>query len=81
MGAQKAALEEGNLYCARQGKQFLAIGSYSNNPGTSLAGLFINIDGRSFQLDFRCLNQGDPGLLRPNPTPAPDIVIQDQRGR
>ena len=80
MAAQKDALEEGNNYCARQNKQFLAIGTYDGGREGGAVGLIANTSG-GYQLDFRCLNRGDPGLLRPTPTPAPNIVIQDQRSR
>lgn len=80
MAAQKEALEEGNSYCAQQNKQFLAIGTYNNNGINSPVSLFVNTSG-GYQLDFRCLNPGDPGLMRPTPTPTPNIVIQDQRNR
>ena len=80
MTAQKAALEEANSYCAQQGRQFVVIGFYDNyrDDGSALA-LLLNTSGDSYQVDFRCLSPGDPGLLRPTPIPASNIVIQDQR--
>jgi hypothetical protein len=72
MGAEKDSLDEANRYCAQQNKQFMAIGTYDKGR----AGL---LTGGAQQLDFRCLNSGDPGLGRPTPTQAPSIVIQDQR--
>ena len=72
MLAQKEALDEANRYCAQQNKQFMAIGTYDKGNGGLIA-------GGGYQLDFRCLNSDDPGLARPTPTPAPNIVIQDQR--
>jgi hypothetical protein len=74
MAAEKEALEDANRFCAQQNKQFMAIGTYEKGN----TGLVINASG-GYQLDFRCLNSGDPGLARPTPTLAPNIVIQDQR--
>jgi hypothetical protein len=72
IAVEKDALDQANRYCAQQNKQFMAIGTYDKGG----AGL---ITGGGYQLDFRCLNSDDPGLARPTPTPAPNIVIQDQR--
>ena len=78
--AEKDALDEGNKFCAQQNKQFMAIGTYNRGENTAAVGLITNTGG-GYQLDFRCLNSNDPGLARPTPTPAPNIVIQDQRQR
>jgi hypothetical protein len=61
--AEKEALDEANRFCAQQNKQFMAIGTYEKGS----AGLVLNANG-GYQLDFRCLNSGDPGLVRPTPT-------------
>jgi hypothetical protein len=69
MLAQKQSMADGNKYCAEQGKQFIVIGTYVDEAQSG------------YQVDFRCLDKGDPGLVRPTPIPAPNIVIQDQRPR
>jgi hypothetical protein len=61
--AEKEALDEANRFCAQQNKQFVAIGTYEKGS----AGIVLNANG-GYQLDFRCLNSGDPGLVRPTPT-------------
>jgi hypothetical protein len=78
MAAEKAALEEANSKCAQQNKQFMAIGTYDRGIPNSSKSLVANTNG-GYQINFRCLNSGDPGLAPPTPTPAPSIVIQDQR--
>jgi hypothetical protein len=78
IAAEKDALDEANRYCGQQNKQFMAIGTYDKGGNGAPIGLVFNTGG-GYQLDFRCLNSDDPGLARPTPTPAPNIVIQDQR--
>lgn len=75
---QQSAMEQGSAHCAQQNKQFLAIGTYS--VGSGQGGLIAHTGG-GYQLDFRCLAANDPGLVRPTPTPIPNIVIEDQRKR
>jgi hypothetical protein len=66
VGVEKDALEEASRYCVQLDKQFMGIGTY----GTGRPGVLANAGG-GYQLDFRCLNRGDPGLGRPTSTPAP----------
>jgi len=65
--AQTQALQDANKYCVDHGKQILVIN--------------ISGDAANSQVDFRCLQPNDPGLVRPTPAPVPNVVIQDQRVR
>ena len=68
--AQRVALTQAREYCARQQKKFIVVGTQKSgglNPNTH------------FQVDFRCLRPGDPGLGRPTLEPVPDVVIEDRR--
>jgi hypothetical protein len=71
--AHRKAIGEAQEYCAKQGKQFLVIGT---NQG---GGVYAGSVSADVQVDFRCLNPGDPGLVRPTLEPVPDVVIQDRR--
>lgn len=54
--------QKANLYCESIGKNFLPLSDSSL--------------GSSAQLRFRCLNEGDPDLIRPDLQPVPDVRIE-----
>src|SRR5262245_33050488 len=58
-GAQRAAITEAQAYCAKQGKQFMVIGTNQQR------GVYAGSLSASAQIDFRCLVPGDPALARP----------------
>ncbi len=62
--SQKMAFSEANTHCQSLGKNLLTTATSSNG------------DRGTYEVTFRCLNAGDPDLVRPNLQRAPDTVIQ-----
>ena len=69
--ARTRALREAGTYCAGIGKQVL-VKNINTKPGYPGAG--------SADVVFQCLSSSDPALQRPSYQPAPNVIIQDQRG-
>lgn len=70
-GAQTVALADANRYCAEQGKEIMV----ANTAGGAMNGFGAG----QANITFRCLEQGDRDLRRPNLRAAPDVVIEDRR--
>ena len=68
--AQGAALVDAGQYCARAGKQFILVSTQTQHFGEP-----GSIGHASSVVTFRCLRAGDPGLVRPNLRPTPNVVI------
>ncbi|MDR3452634.1 MAG: SHOCT domain-containing protein [Rhodoferax sp.] len=69
-GSVKADIyKEGSAYCATLGKEFQPV----NDHGVD------GVPGRSFasaEVQFRCLNKGDPELSRPTMKPIANVRIE-----
>jgi putative hemolysin len=67
------ALEGAGAYCADRGKHLFVV-STSEQPAAAM-GRYPSAD-----VQFRCLEKGDPALARPTLAPAPDsrIVIEQK---
>ena len=63
--ARRVALTRAQEYCAQRGREFLVLNT--NQWGENRGG---------FDLDFRCLQRGDPDLQRPTLRRSPDRVIE-----
>lgn len=65
--ARRAALTQAQSYCAQQKRELMVIGTnvWGDNRG-------------GFDVDFRCLKGGDPGLHRPTLGAVPDVVVKVQ---
>ncbi len=70
-GAQTVALADANRYCAEQGREIMV----TNTAG----GAMNNIGAGQANITFRCLEQGDRDLRRPDLRAAPNVVIEDRR--
>jgi hypothetical protein len=70
--AQTDALTQARQYRANQQRELLVIGTQESLNATAAA-------KTRYQVDFRCLRPGDPGLRRPTPEPVPNVVIEDRR--
>ena len=65
------AFTEAGTFCNARGKQLLPV-STKDTPG---------VIGRSYpeaEVQFRCLNAGDPELQRPTLQKTPDILIENR---
>lgn len=71
-GARQEALTAAQKHCVSMGKELMTT---NINVGGFVGG------GNTISVNFRCLAKGDPELQRPDFQRAPDVVIQDQRGR
>jgi len=60
-----STIQRANKYCQRLGKNFMPISSY-----TGIC---------SYDLTFRCLDEGDPELKRPDIEFTPDVVVEDRK--
>jgi hypothetical protein len=70
--AQTSALTQARQYCTKQQRELMVIGTRESLNSTG--------DAKTrYEVDFRCLLPGDPGLVRPRPEPVPDVVIEDRR--
>jgi hypothetical protein len=72
--AQRVAMTEANVFCERQGRQFLPL---SMNDAGSLTNPY---GPTGYTVTFRCLPPGDPELARPQFERAPNMIIE-QRNR
>ncbi|WP_447892343.1 hypothetical protein [Pseudomonas marginalis] len=67
-GAVKAELyQEANTFCEKKGKQLMPVREASRDSGY---GRYANAE-----LQFRCLDAGDPELRRPTLKSEPDVKI------
>lgn len=64
--ARRIALTNASQYCNSLGRQMVVISTNSTRTREA-SGLSVN---------FRCLQDGDPDLRRPNIQPAPNAVIE-----
>ncbi len=62
-------LQEGLKFCTSQGKQFQLVGSQEQSaiPGARMP---------SSEIQFMCLAENDPGLVRTQMRPEPNVVIE-----
>jgi hypothetical protein len=67
--AKRMAYGDAAAECQRQGREFLVIGERAT-PESWTSGM------NNVALDFRCLQTGDPELLRPRMVKTPDTVIE-----
>ena len=67
LDARKAALSEAKVFCVGVGKELLV--TNTRRPSSDV------------EVVFRCLNKGDPELVRPVYRDAPDTVIEDRRSK
>lgn len=56
-------------FCHNQKKEFMPLNSRQNDA--NMVGSWAHAE-----LQFRCLQQGDPELGRPNMQPVPNVIIQ-----
>jgi hypothetical protein len=69
-GAKRMALEEANNYCTQMRREILV---------TNWQTQTTNRMGRgNAEIEFRCLNSGDPALQRPVYAKSPDTVIENR---
>lgn len=65
--AKTKALDDASQYCASMGKNIVVTHiETGKDSGFRIA-----------NINFKCLNSGDPELTRPDLMPAPDIVIEN----
>ena len=67
LDARKAALNEAKAFCVGIGKELLV--TNTRRPSGDV------------EVVFRCLNKGDPELVRPVYRDVPDTVIEDRRSK
>jgi hypothetical protein len=68
-GEVKAELyREGYEYCKSQGKEFMPVSSSAKDSGPARPA--------KAELQFRCLVENDPELMRPTMEPVPDVKIE-----
>lgn len=71
LGNMKAEIiTEGAAYCRAQGKEFQLTGTRETQPPYILGNY-----PRS-EIEFMCLNTGDPELQRPHMVKTPDTVVE-----
>jgi len=67
--ASSYGLNEANSYCVNMGKIFLPVSSET----------FTDSDSKvNYDLTFRCLDEDDPELTRPNMEKVPDLIIENR---
>ena len=70
-GVQKAkVMQEASEYCSRIGKLMLPISTSQNDVALGKT--------PAAEVQFRCLSQGDPELMRPTLQPVPNTVIENR---
>lgn len=69
-GAKAMAYKEANEYCNSMGKQIMTIRNSQGHQRVS------GIPTSHFDLEFRCLSEGDPDLYRPTMENEADITIE-----
>lgn len=62
--SQKLAFSDANAFCSTNKRKMVAVSTK------------IHDFNRGFELNFKCLLDGDPELIRPNLQSEPDAVIQ-----
>lgn len=60
-------------------KLYQRANSFCESNGKKLMPLSDSSSGYSAQLRFRCLNEGDPELDRPDMQPVPDVRIETKQ--
>lgn len=73
-GVKADLYRRANEFCESKGKQLMPVREMSrDSPGNSGYGIPANAE-----IQFRCLDSGDPELTRPTMKTVPDVQINDE---